>query len=199
MVTEGKKGMEPRSDSAWKINADLFAAFFRVGILGFGGGPSAIPLFHAEAVKKYDWMTEDEFSDTLALANTMPGPIATKMAGYIGYRIGGVVGSMTALIALVVPTVLMMIVLLGALQQFKGVEWVNSMSAAVVPVVAVMLGVMTWDFVKKSGQSLGWPRAALLLGISVLLMEILHVHPVILIIGVLLIVLLGFRKGGRTG
>ncbi|HSP21525.1 MAG TPA: chromate transporter [Planococcus sp. (in: firmicutes)] len=198
-MTEGKKGVKPRSDSAWKINADLFAAFFRVGILGFGGGPSAIPLFHAEAVKKYDWMTEDEFSDTLALANTMPGPIATKMAGYIGYRIGGIVGSMTALIALVVPTVLMMIVLLGALQQFKGVEWVNSMSAAVVPVVAVMLGVMTWDFVKKSGQSLGWPRAALLLGISVLLMEILHVHPVILIIGVLLIVLLGFRKGGRTG
>lgn len=198
MVTEGKKGMEPRAGSALKINADLFAAFFRVGILGFGGGPSAIPLFHAEAVKKYDWMTEDEFSDTLALANTMPGPIATKMAGYIGYRIGGIVGSMTALIALVVPTVLMMILLLGALQQFKGVEWVNSMSAAVVPVVAVMLGVMTWDFVKKSGQSLGWPRAALLLGISVLLMEILHIHPVVLIIGILLIVLLGFRKGGRT-
>lgn len=198
MVTEGKKGMEPRAGSALKTNADLFAAFFRVGILGFGGGPSAIPLFHAEAVKKYDWMTEDEFSDTLALANTMPGPIATKMAGYIGYRIGGIVGSMTALIALVVPTVLMMILLLGALQQFKGVEWVNSMSAAVVPVVAVMLGVMTWDFVKKSGQSLGWPRAALLLGISVLLMEILHIHPVVLIIGILLIVLLGFRKGGRT-
>lgn len=198
MVTEGKKGMEPRAGSALKINADLFAAFFRVGILGFGGGPSAIPLFHAEAVKKYDWMTEDEFSDTLALANTMPGPIATKMAGYIGYRVGGIVGSMTALIALVVPTVLMMILLLGALQQFKGVEWVNSMSAAVVPVVAVMLGVMTWDFVKKSGQSLGWPRAALLLGISVLLMEILHIHPVVLIIGILLIVLLGFRKGGRT-
>lgn len=198
MVTEGKKGMEPGAGSALKTNADLFAAFFRVGILGFGGGPSAIPLFHAEAVKKYDWMTEDEFSDTLALANTMPGPIATKMAGYIGYRIGGIVGSMTALIALVVPTVLMMILLLGALQQFKGVEWVNSMSAAVVPVVAVMLGVMTWDFVKKSGQSLGWPRAALLLGISVLLMEILHIHPVVLIIGILLIVLLGFRKGGRT-
>jgi chromate transporter len=197
-VTEGKKGMEPRAGSALKINADLFAAFFRVGILGFGGGPSAIPLFHAEAVKKYDWMTEDEFSDTLALANTMPGPIATKMAGYIGYRIGGIIGSMTALIALVVPTVLMMILLLGALQQFKGVEWVNSMSAAVVPVVAVMLGVMTWDFVKKSGQSLGWPRAALLLGISILLMEILHIHPVVLIIGILLIVLLGFRKGGRT-
>ncbi len=196
MVNDGEKGVKKRSDSSLKIYANLFAAFFRVGILGFGGGPSAIPLFHIEAVKKYEWMTEDEFSDTLALANTMPGPIATKMAGYIGYRIGGIVGSLIALIAVVVPTVLMMIALLGTLQQFKDVEWVNSMSSAVVPVVAVMLAVLTWDFVKKSGQTLGWLRAVLLIGLAVLLMEILHIHPVILIIGVLLIVLLGSKKGG---
>lgn len=195
-MTEGKKRIEPRQGSALKINADLFAAFFRVGILGFGGGPSAIPLFHLEAVKKYGWMTEDEFSDTLALANTMPGPIATKMAGYIGYRIGGIVGSLVALIAVVIPTVLMMIILLSALQQFKGVEWVNSMSSAVVPVVAVMLAVLTWDFVKKSGQTLGWLRAVLLIGLAALLMEVLHVHPVVLIVGVLLFVLLGSKEGG---
>ncbi|MFD1861766.1 chromate transporter [Planococcus chinensis] len=181
-----------------KTNTDLFAAFFRVGMLGFGGGPSAIPLFHAEAVKKYKWMSEDEFGDTLALGNTMPGPIATKMAGYIGYRVGGILGCIIALVAVAVPTVLLMILLLGALQQFKGVEWVNSMSAAVVPVVGVMLGVMTWDFIKKSGQSLGWPRALFLLVVSVLLMEVLHVHPVILIVGVLLLVLVGFRKGGAA-
>lgn len=196
MVTEGKNGAKPRVASGLKLNADLFAAFFRVGILGFGGGPSAIPLFHAEAVKKYKWMSDDEFGDTLALANTMPGPIATKMAGYIGYRIGGFTGSIVALVAVVVPTVFMMILLLGALQQFKGVEWVNSMSAAVVPVVGVMLGVMTWDFIKKSGQSLGWARAVFLLALSVLLMEVLHIHPVILIVGVLLLVLFGFKKGG---
>lgn len=196
MVTEGKNGVKQKTGSVLKTNTDLFAAFFRVGMLGFGGGPSAIPLFHAEAVKKYKWMSEDEFGDTLALGNTMPGPIATKMAGYIGYRVGGFIGSITALVAVTVPTVILMILLLGALQQFKGVEWVNSMSAAVVPVVGVMLAVMTWDFIKKSGQSLGWARAILLLALSMLLMEILHIHPVILIIGVLLLVLFGFRKGG---
>lgn len=198
MVTEGKNGVKQKTGSGLKNNTDLFAAFFRVGMLGFGGGPSAIPLFHAEAVKKYKWMSEDEFGDTLALANTMPGPIATKMAGYIGYRVGGFIGSITALVAVAVPTVILMILLLGALQQFKGVEWVNSMSAAVVPVVGVMLAVMTWDFIKKSGQSLGWARAIFLLALSVVLMEILHIHPVILIIGVLLLVLFGFRKGGAA-
>lgn len=42
-------------------------------MLGFGGAPSAIPLVHQEVVKKYKWMEDDEFSDVVALANTMPG------------------------------------------------------------------------------------------------------------------------------
>jgi chromate transporter len=61
----------------------LFFAFFRVGMLGYGGGPSSIPLVHKEVVEKYKWMNDDEFADVLALGNALPGPIATKMAGYI--------------------------------------------------------------------------------------------------------------------
>ena len=59
----------------------LFMAFFRVGMLGYGGGPSSIPLVHKEVVEKYKWMNDDEFADVLALRNTLPGPISTKMAG----------------------------------------------------------------------------------------------------------------------
>lgn len=70
--------------------------FFRVGMLGFGGGPSSIPLVHKEVVEKYKWMNDDEFSDVLALGNALPGPIATKMAGYIGFRVGGFLGMMNA-------------------------------------------------------------------------------------------------------
>ena len=179
-----------------KLNTELFAAFFRVGIFGFGGGPSSIPLFHQEVVKKYGWMSDDEFGDTLALANTMPGPIATKMAGYIGYRMNGVTGSMTALIATILPTVFMMVLLLTILQSNKDLPWVSSMSAAVVPVVGVMLAVLTWDFLKQSGQSLGWQKALLLTAGAALLMEGLDIHPAFLILAVLIFVFLPFNKGG---
>lgn len=180
-----------------KKNADLFAAFFRIGMLGFGGGPSAIPLFEQEAVKKYEWMTSDEFGDTLALANTMPGPLATKMAGYIGYRVNGIAGCLVALFASVVPTVLLMIIFLRVLQQYKDVAWVNGMSDAVVPVVGVMLAILTLDFLKKSGDSLGWVRAGVYTLISIVLMEVLGVHPAILIVGILVLVFLPLRKEGE--
>jgi len=180
----------------WRRNWDIMAAFFRVGILGFGGGPSSIPLVHQETVKKYKWMNEEEFADTLALANTMPGPIATKMAGYIGYRVTGIVGCLAALLATVAPTALMMIFLLQLLQKFKDIPWVQHMSASVVPVVAVMLATMTWDFVKKSGETLGWVKGSIIILGALLLTEWLNIHPAIIILVLIIYVFLPFGKRG---
>lgn len=176
------------------LHRDIGLAFFRVGMLGFGGGPSSIPLVHLEVVKKYKWMDEEEFGDTLALANTMPGPIGTKMAGYIGYRVAGIWGCINAIIVSIVPTVLLMLLFLGLIQAYKDIPWVQNMSAAVVPVVAVMLGVLTYDFIKKSSESLGWVKALLLLALSAILMEVLHIHPAIVILGCIIIVFLPLLK-----
>ena len=102
-------------------------------MLGFGGGPSTIPLVYKEVVDTFKWMDDQEFSDVLALGNTLPGPINTKMAGYIGYRVGGVVGMITALIASVLPTVILMLILLTSFNQFKDNPRVQGMTNAVVP------------------------------------------------------------------
>ncbi|MCM3588433.1 chromate transporter [Mesobacillus maritimus] len=165
-----------------KKQSKLFMAFFRVGLLGYGGGPSSIPLVHKEVVEKYKWLTSDEFSDILALGNALPGPVATKMAGYIGYRVGGITGMFNALIATVVPTIILMILLLTSLNAYKDEPWVNGMAEAVVPVVAVMLFVLTWGFIKKSGKSkLGWGWSSVLILISLVLLEGINLHPAILI------------------
>jgi chromate transporter len=166
---------------------DIFLAFFRVGILGYGGGPSSIPLVHKEVVERYKWMNSDEFSDVLALGNALPGPINTKMSGYIGYRIAGIPGMLMALAATIIPSVIMIILLLTVLNAYKDKPWVSGMSRAVVPVVAVMLATLTWDFVKKSVSSdLGRGWTILFIVGSLLLLEVLHIHPAILIFVLLL-------------
>lgn len=175
--------------------ADLFMAFFRAGIFGFGGGPASITLVHKEVVKTYKWMNDEEFSDVLALGNAMPGPIATKMAGYIGYRVGGIAGLLNAIAATIIPTVAAMILLLTTLNAYRDVGWVNGMSQAVIPVVGVMLGVLTWDFIKKSSSALGWLITGVLLAASLLLLESLGVHPAILIASILAYALLFGHKG----
>lgn len=176
----------------------LFIAFFRSGILGFGGGPATIPLVHKEVVKNYQWMTDEEFSDVISIGNTLPGPIATKLAGYVGYRVGGWIGLINALIATVLPTVLLMILLLSSLKQFSESNFVSSMTHGVIPVVAVMMGVLTWDFIKKSKVSLGMKTASIIFVISFIAIIILHIHPGI-VIAVLLILALALPvKGGKA-
>lgn len=196
-LAKEKPFITPAPRPVWKTHMDISVAFFRVGILGFGGGPSAIPLVHQETVNKYKWMNEEEFSDTLAIANAMPGPIATKLAGYIGYRVSGVVGAIVALVACIAPTAFLMIFLLQLLQAYKNVPWVQHMSASVVPVVAVMLATLTWDFVKKSRDTLGWHKALIVLLGSFLLIELMNIHPAIIILLLLILVFLPFKKRRR--
>lgn len=173
---------------------NIFIAFFRSGMLGYGGGLSAIPLMHREVVETYKWMDDEEFSDILALANTLPGPINTKMSGYIGFRVGGFLGMLTALTATVLPTVILMVILLTVLHAYNDKPWVRGMSKAVVPIAGVMLGVLTWDFIKKSKNSMGWISTLVVIAISVIVMQVLGLHPAIMIVGLLGAALLSKQK-----
>jgi chromate transporter len=173
---------------------NLFLAFFRVGILGYGGGPASIPLVEKEVVKQYKWMDDEEFGNTLALGNSLPGPIATKLAGYIGYKVGGWIGMICALVATVIPTVVLLIILFSFVEALNDQPWISGMTTAVIPVVGVMLAVMTIDFLKKSRNGLKSWQIVMLLAVSVVLLELLDIHPAFLILVLLLFALLKPEK-----
>jgi chromate transporter len=160
---------------------NLFLAFFRVGILGYGGGPASIPLIHKEVVSTYKWMKDEEFGDMLALANTLPGPIATKLAGYIGYRVSGVLGLLNAVLATILPTIVLLIILLSTLASFKDIDWVKGMTAAVIPVVGMMMATLTWQFFDKARKGMGWLQTIIMTAAVFIFLFFLDIHPGIII------------------
>ncbi|MBO0992203.1 chromate transporter [Bacillus sp. SD088] len=164
----------------------IFIAFFIPGILGYGGGPSSIPLIEHEVVGRYEWVTVQEFSEVLALGNALPGPIATKMAGYIGYQQGGVLGAFIALFATVAPSLVLMIPLLGLLLKHKDSPKVKKMTQLVRPTIAVLLGIMTFDFFANSTKSAGLPQTIFIGLMSYLLLAKWKVHPALVIAGALI-------------
>ncbi|WP_456273154.1 chromate transporter [Bacillus sp. AK031] len=164
---------------------EIFLAFFIPGILGYGGGPASIPLVENEVVDRYGWLTVNEFSEVLALANGLPGPIATKMAGYIGYTEGGILGSIVGVFATVAPSLILMIVLLGLLMKFKSSPKVKLMTNLVKPTIAVLLGVMTWGFISNSYEGVGLWQTIFLAAGSYILLEKMKIHPVYVIGGAL--------------
>ncbi|SDN71379.1 chromate transporter [Alkalicoccus daliensis] len=165
---------------------EIFLAFFIPGIVGYGGGPATIPLIEYEVVHRYDWMSIEEFGEVLALGNALPGPIATKMAGYIGFVEGGVLGAFVALFATVAPSLILMIVLLSILLRFKDSPKVKKLSSIVRPTIAVLLGVMTLRFMTVSYDDSGIMQTIFLLGLSYYLLEIRKIHPAFVIAGALL-------------
>jgi chromate transporter len=160
----------------------LAMAMLRTGILGFGGGPSVMPLFRYESVERYKWIDEDEFGETLAIANALPGPIATKMAAYLGYKLKKTTGAAFAIICHILPSCIAMITLLSAVSFLSHSKIVSGMIAAVMPVVAVMLGMMGYNFGKKTVKGLGIIMGIAGFALSFLLLQVFHVHSGIVIV-----------------
>jgi len=169
---------------------NLTVAFFRAGILGFGGGMACLPLIKREVVDKYDWVDDDEFSDIVAISNTLPGPINTKMAGYIGYRVAGVMGAIIAVCATILPSVILLILLLETLSNYREHPVVAGMLQAIVPVVGVMLALMAWQFLSAAAKDMKWLLVLVQVLIVIGLVIFLNIHPAIVVAGMILLAFL---------
>lgn len=157
---------------------ELFVGFFRANIVGYGGGPATIPLIEAEAVSRFEWLTKEEFGNALAMGNSLPGPIATKIAGYVGYHVAGWLGAAVALVATIAPTVIAMIVLYSALLRFKGSPVVQGMISGVRPIVWVLFITLALDY-------LTFVKSAPAIGLAVVAFAVIYLlqwHPVIAIV-----------------
>lgn len=89
----------------------LFIAFIRVGLLGFGGGMAIISLIREEVIA-HGWMTDQEFVDIVAISQMTPGPIGMNCATYVGYTATGTVwGSLLASLAIVLPSLVIMLII----------------------------------------------------------------------------------------
>lgn len=159
----------------------IIMAMGRVGILGFGGGPSVIPLFRYEAVTRYKWIKDEEFGEILAIANALPGPIATKMAAYLGYKQKGASGAFISVLAHILPTIIATVALLSLVRILSFSKSFKDMISAVMPVIAIMLGQMAYEFGAKAVKGLGIILGAFVLILSYLMLNVFTVQPAIVI------------------
>lgn len=162
---------------------ELLLSFFLSNVLGYGGGPASIPLMYQEIVMKHDWASDADFSNIIALGNTLPGPIATKIAAFVGYDVYGWVGLLLALAATIVPSAIALILLLNLLQKHRQAPAVKGISLLVQPVIAIMMLLLTWQLISSSVLSIGFWQSLGIAAAAYWLMERRKVHPAIVICG----------------
>ena len=76
----------------------MFLVFVKIGLFTIGGGPAMIPLIRDEFVEKQKWIRDEDITDVLALSQSLPGVIAVNASTFLGYRLGGLKGSLVATI-----------------------------------------------------------------------------------------------------
>lgn len=97
----------------------LFVAFFKVGLFGWGGGTALIPLIEYECMTSNAWLTRDQFAELIALSNSVPGVFAVKLAGFIGYRISGILGLLASMIGIIFPGLFLLFVAYSVLMKYQ--------------------------------------------------------------------------------
>ena len=103
----------------------LFFTFFKIGLFTFGGGYAMVAVFEREFVENKKWLTNNEFLDVLAIAESSPGPIAVNSATYVGYKMGGILGSIFATLGVVLPSFIIILVISFFFNAFMGLTWVQ--------------------------------------------------------------------------
>ncbi|MCF8563220.1 chromate transporter [Alicyclobacillus tolerans] len=157
-------------------------AFFLANLLGYGGGPSTIPLIQSEVVTNYHWLSNQRFGDVLAVANALPGPIATKLAAGLGFHALGIAGAFLALFVTILPSAVGLILLLGVLKKYRQAPFLRGMVLLIQPVIAIMMFALSWALFRDSVRQLQWMQSIVIFAVSVWLMKFRKIHPVFVIL-----------------
>ena len=159
--------------------ATIFWVFLRVGLLGFGSGPAMVPLIEAEAVDRHQWLTEEGFTNAVAACSALPGPLATKMAFYVGQHEAGLSGGLIALLAILLPSTVAIALAAGLLVHLQRSDVGNRFLMGIRPAVVALFLYLAWDLTPTAVCGV---RTAVLGAAVFAAVTFLHIPPAIALI-----------------
>ena len=128
----------------------LFLTYFKIGLFAFGGGYAAVPLIKEEIVLKYGYITLEQFTDIITLAEMTPGPIAINTATFVGTSVGGIFGAIVATLGFITPSVIICITLAYFFFRYKNVRFVSLVLSLVKPVIIGIIGSAAFTIFKTA-------------------------------------------------
>ena len=143
----------------------LFIEFFKIGIFSFGGGYATIPfLYHISQV--YNWYSIDELTQMVAVASITPGPVGINVATYAGLKSAGVLGSVLATTAEMLPSFFLVIIVSKLLRKFSDNFYVKSAIETLQPISCALLTSVAVGLLKPEISSI---KSMVLLALLLLL------------------------------
>ena len=127
----------------------LFISFFKVGLLGFGGGLAIVRLIY-DSVQPFLDMSQETFANIVAISQITPGPLAVNTATYVGYEAAGIGGSLAATFGVILPAFIIVSLVCRTIQKFRDSKIVNGALSGIRPATMGLIGAAAATLVKPS-------------------------------------------------
>lgn len=129
---------------------EIFLIYFKIGAFTIGGGYAMIPLIQQEIVEKKNWMSEEEFMDMFAVIQSAPGPLAVNSAVFLGYKVGGVLGAITATLGAVLPSFIIILLIATFFRDIREYAFMQAIFNGVRPAVVALIIAAVYKLTKSS-------------------------------------------------
>lgn len=117
---------------------NLFYTFFRIGIIGFGGGMAILPLIY-QSVLTFSDMAPEEFANLFAISQATPGPIAVNAATFVGFKVAGIAGSAAATIGVATPSFILIALVVKFMSKYRDNKIMDGAFKGIRPVTVGMI------------------------------------------------------------
>ncbi len=165
---------------------DLFLAFMQVGAFSVGGGYAAMPLIESLTVNAHGWLTAAEFADLVTIAEMTPGPIVVNAATFVGMRLFGLVGALTATFGAVLPSLLIVSLLSWLYARFRSGRAMQTVLGTLRPVVVALIASAAISLIQVACTSVGGGfslAGCLLMLAAFALLRIKRCSPILVMLG----------------
>lgn len=131
--------------------SQLICAFWRIGLLSFGGPAGQIALMHRELVEERGWISEDDYLHALNFCHFLPGPEAQQLTTWIGWRLHGWRGGLAAGLLFVIPGAVIILVLSMLYAVAANLDWFEALFLGV---KATVLAIVLQALFRIAGRAL---------------------------------------------
>ena len=159
---------------------EIFLVFFKIGLFTIGGGYAMLPIIQREVVETKQWMTDEEFLDAISLTNSLPGPLATNSATFVGYRVARAPSSVAAVLGATTPSIIIILLIAMVFHNIMDHPMVQYIFDGVRPAVAALILYAIIKLAKsaKVGEYFNWVVA--LFGFAAV--AAFGLHPIVVVV-----------------
>ena len=122
-----------------KLAVHIFLFFFKIGFFTFGGGWSIIMQMEKEFIDKEKWLSKEELLDIVSVGKSLPGLMIGNVSLIFGYRCGGVLCALAAVIGIICPSMIVLTIVTYLYGELRDNIYVaramTGVRAAIVPII----------------------------------------------------------------